>query len=59
MKTPAEIQQLITDKKNDLFRRRPVYAVYESIGFIDVLQKLELISLDEAYNHSFDFTERF
>ncbi len=56
MKTEAEIQQLITDKKNDLFRRRPVY---EFIGFIDVLQKLELISLDEAYNHSFDFTERF
>lgn len=59
MKSAVDIQQLIADKKGDLFRRRPVYAVYEFIGFLDSLQKLELISLDEAYRHSINFAERF
>lgn len=59
MKTPQEIQQLIQDKRNELFRRRPSWAVYEFVGFLDTLQKLNLITLEEAYHHSIEFAGEF
>ena len=59
MKTEAEIQQLIDEKKNDLFRLRPLCAVYEFVGFLNALQKLGFINIEEAYRHSINFTERF
>lgn len=59
MKSPSEIKQMIQDKKQELLQRRPKYAVYEFIGFLDALQKLELITISDAYQHSIDFAERF
>lgn len=59
MITAAQIQEHIASKYYDLLKRRPSHAIYEFIGFLDSLQKLGLITVDEAWNHSVAFNQEF